>query len=408
MQMKIRLYKKGTCYRPSLLGLVVLLLIIALGIRVLMPRAYTFLFINRPVETKTMVLEGWVPTYALQEALRYFNENNYENLIVTGIPITQYEYASDFKYTSKATKLALQHFGYTDTIYETANPTNIYRDRTYTTALITKQLFDEHPEWDRSFNVYSMGVHSHRSMVLFQKAFPDDFKIGVVAHADRAFIGDEWWKSSIGFRNVTNELLAITYAKLFFHPDEDAVKEKVSYGKFFDKNENARIDKHFEFSDTLRSPFTKEEIENFHGFTYFPVDQKYFVAASFVTDTTTPIFEMPTTTKRKPVYRIYGYLNFQLNDSLYQLTAYQNMSHKNHPEYGKYLFVPFTDLTNGKETYGGGRYLDILIPETDSIFLDFNETYNPYCAYSERWSCPLVPFENHLNTSILAGEKKYK
>jgi uncharacterized protein (DUF1684 family) len=77
-------------------------------------------------------------------------------------------------------------------------------------------------------------------------------------------------------------------------------------------------------------------------------------------------------------------------------------------EYGNLLFLPFRDKTNGKTTYGAGRYLDISFPASDSIYLDFNKAYNPYCAYDDRWSCPLVPFENHLEVSILAGEKKYR
>ena len=74
-------------------------------------------------------------------------------------------------------------------------------------------------------------------------------------------------------------------------------------------------------------------------------------------------------------------------------------------EYAGFLFLPFKDLTNGKETYGGGRFMDILIPDTDKIILDFNKAYNPYCAFSHRYSCPLPPFENWLKTEIPAGEK---
>ena len=75
------------------------------------------------------------------------------------------------------------------------------------------------------------------------------------------------------------------------------------------------------------------------------------------------------------------------------------------PGYENSLFVPFTDLTNGKETYGGGRYMDVEIPEGDSIVLDFNKAYNPYCAYSTNYSCPIPPKENDLPISINAGLK---
>jgi uncharacterized protein (DUF1684 family) len=85
------------------------------------------------------------------------------------------------------------------------------------------------------------------------------------------------------------------------------------------------------------------------------------------------------------------------------------MAFLNDTVWGHYLFVPFRDKTCGHESYAAGRYLDLSIPEgTDSVWLDFNKSYNPYCAYADRWSCPLVPFENWLDVNIRAGEKKYR
>ena len=77
------------------------------------------------------------------------------------------------------------------------------------------------------------------------------------------------------------------------------------------------------------------------------------------------------------------------------------------PAYKNYIFLPFTDDSNGFETYGGGRYLDIDKPEDGvrKIVLDFNIAYNPYCAYSDAYSCPIPPRENNLSVKILAGAK---
>ena len=171
-----------------------------------------------------------------------------------------------------------------------------------------------------------------------------------------------------------------------------------------------RLKKDANLVDTAISRFNKQEREMFaeKGLQYFDPDEQYRVVAEFVTDTSTPVFQMPTTTDRKPNYRIYGYLHFIVKDTLCKLTAYQNMDFKNNPSYDGTMFVPFIDNTNGLYTYGGGRYLDIEIPNSDTTFIDFNTAYNPYCAYSARWSCPLVPFENDLNISIFAGEKNYK
>ena len=79
------------------------------------------------------------------------------------------------------------------------------------------------------------------------------------------------------------------------------------------------------------------------------------------------------------------------------------------PHYRDYLFIPFKDLTNGKESYGGGRYIDLRMRQLDKdkVILDFNKSYNPYCAFSEEYSCPIPPKENHLTIAIEAGEKNY-
>jgi uncharacterized protein (DUF1684 family) len=80
------------------------------------------------------------------------------------------------------------------------------------------------------------------------------------------------------------------------------------------------------------------------------------------------------------------------------------------PTYKNYLFVPFKDLSSGKETYGGGRYLDFETTaiKEDLVILDFNKAYNPYCAFSSGFSCPIPPKENHLNVRVEAGEKNFK
>ena len=114
---------------------------------------------------------------------------------------------------------------------------------------------------------------------------------------------------------------------------------------------------------------------------------------------------MPTSTERLPVYRRYGYATFTLDSTELVLEVYQNMEHRKHPEYGKYLFIPFRDKTSGKDTYGGGRFIEVLIPKGKELELDFNLCFNPYCSYSDRYSCPIPPEANTLDFEIKAGEK---
>ena len=74
----------------------------------------------------------------------------------------------------------------------------------------------------------------------------------------------------------------------------------------------------------------------------------------------------------------------------------------------KSLFLPFADLTNGQTTYNGGRYLDVEMPRTDEVFIDFNLAFNPFCVYDDSFVCPIPPKENYLDFLVEAGEKKLK
>jgi len=83
--------------------------------------------------------------------------------------------------------------------------------------------------------------------------------------------------------------------------------------------------------------------------------------------------------------------------------------HSNIPAYADHLFLPFKDATNGEESYGGGRYIDLKASsiKDDKMAVDFNKTYNPWCAYSDGYNCPIPPIANHLDASLMAGEAKY-
>jgi uncharacterized protein len=85
------------------------------------------------------------------------------------------------------------------------------------------------------------------------------------------------------------------------------------------------------------------------------------------------------------------------------LSLYQNHELRTTETHKNHLFLPFKDLTNGTESYGDGRYLDLSIPEGEPLVIDFSKAYNPYCAYSSHYSCPIPPKENRLRIPIRAG-----
>lgn len=162
-----------------------------------------------------------------------------------------------------------------------------------------------------------------------------------------------------------------------------------------------------EFRDPRTSPLKPEDRPTFTGLQRFPYDPAFHVTATFTLAEDAKPFKMRTTTDRTPEYRPYGTLRFTLQGKTYQLTVYQNVDLVKRPGMEHYLFLPFTDLTNGEETYGGGRFLDLEGPLGAQVDLDLNKAYNPYCAYDHRYSCPIPPPENHLALPVKAGVLRY-
>ena len=161
------------------------------------------------------------------------------------------------------------------------------------------------------------------------------------------------------------------------------------------------------FSDSLKSPLTKDDLKEFKGLDFFPISEKFIVEALFIRTKREKAFAMKTTTSRTPLYVKYGELHFKIDEKEFKLNVYQNIDLSKKPGYSDYLFLPFSDLTCGKESYIGGRYVDMRMQKGKTWIIDFNKAYNPYCAYNYKYSCPIVPLENDLDIEILAGVKKF-
>lgn len=165
-----------------------------------------------------------------------------------------------------------------------------------------------------------------------------------------------------------------------------------------------------EFRNKAESPLKDEDFADFKGLNYFPVDKDLRVTAQFTRTPSEKWFQMPTSSGVTKKFVKFGILKFKVRGKALTLSVYQMdpaISAK-FPEYSDLLFVPFKDISNRTETYGGGRYIDIKTPKDNSVILDFNMAYNPNCAYGgEKWNCPIPPSENSLKVEIAAGEKRF-
>ncbi|RZJ71058.1 DUF1684 domain-containing protein [Flavobacterium sp.] len=162
-----------------------------------------------------------------------------------------------------------------------------------------------------------------------------------------------------------------------------------------------------EYADKKESPLLDEDFRTFKGLDFYPIAAKFIVEAKFVKAQNEKSFEMKTTGARRPVYVKFGELHFTLDGKACKLNLYKNIELSKKEGYEDHLFLPFSDLTCGKESYIGGRYIDMKVPKSDKVTIDFNRAYNPYCAYNHKYSCPIVPMENDLAVEIKAGVKKF-
>jgi uncharacterized protein (DUF1684 family) len=143
---------------------------------------------------------------------------------------------------------------------------------------------------------------------------------------------------------------------------------------------------------------------------FFPVNEKYRITCRFERTMNSPWFRMESSGPIKKNYRVYGIIHFIIKDTAVTLNIYQSQDLMTTKEYKDHLFIPFTDATSGEETYESGRYIDLEIKDisNETVLIDFNKAYNPYCAYvSGKYNCPIPPAENRLTVAIHAGERSF-
>lgn len=158
----------------------------------------------------------------------------------------------------------------------------------------------------------------------------------------------------------------------------------------------ARTNKNDFFARHPQSPLTQAQKRDFKGLNYFPESAALRLEVEVETSQTLENITIDTTGGQPQTYQRFGRFKFNVDGQTTELTIYQNKNG---------FFLPFVDALAGKETYPAGRYLEPEKLPNGKFLVDFNEAYNPYCAYNEQWSCPITPAENRLKVSVYAGEK---
>jgi len=213
------LIAQTTRWRPTLrawLGMALLAAVAALGA---VRWIYPFLAITERVDSKVLVVEGWLPDFMpINPVVKEFRSGHYELLVVTGGPTPKRELLGEFKTYAELTKAILEKRGLDPNIIIAVPSVGVARDRTYATAVALKEWLETRQPSIRAFNLITLGAHGRRSRLLFQEAVGPGVKIGIISTGEQRYESTQWWQSSSGVREVLGETIAYLYARLVFHP----------------------------------------------------------------------------------------------------------------------------------------------------------------------------------------------
>jgi hypothetical protein len=215
------LFRRRQCTVPTWRGWL-LILVCALGLATAtVLNAYPFLALTDPAPGSggILVAEGWGPDFFLASVKSEFQKGSYSDLFTTGGPIEKGAKFCHYKTFAEYSEASLVEMGLDSSHLHAVPARSVLRDRTYSSAVALKQWLHEHGMKPERITLMSVGPHARRSRLLFQKAFGDDVKIGIIAVEDDTpeIERHHWWMTSEGFRSVTGEMIAYLYARVIFH-----------------------------------------------------------------------------------------------------------------------------------------------------------------------------------------------
>ena len=213
------LLKRKETWTLTWRGWMIALLLTAAFLAIGLWRVHPFLALNRPTKAEDLVVEGWIPEYALQKSVDEFQSHPYRRIFTSGGPVSAVgsPAADDDTYAYVAAS-RLRKLGLERSVVQMVPANATDRDRTYSSAVALRKWLNERGVSPHSINVVTLGVHARRTRLLYEKAFGDDVTVGVIAVEDREYNPRRWWRYSEGVREVISEGVAYLYARFLFHP----------------------------------------------------------------------------------------------------------------------------------------------------------------------------------------------
>ena len=218
------LLRRRQCLVPTWQGWLVLVLVWAALGALAIREIHPFLAVNDPQPGGYLVVEGWAPDYALEQAVAEFRRQHYEKLIVTGGPLVWGAPLSEYKTYADLAAATLVKLGLNTNVVQAVPSKLVRQDRTYAAAISLRDWLVAHHLAASKVHLMTEGPHARRSRLLFQKVLGKDVTVGITAIPLRDYDARHWWRYSAGVRAVIDESVAYVYTSLFFHPRRDPLE----------------------------------------------------------------------------------------------------------------------------------------------------------------------------------------
>jgi len=196
---------------------IILCLSIACALVFTIKNIHSFLSSNHPIQADLLVVEGWLPDYALEEAMNEFRVHNYDLLVITGEPLSKGSLLLEYKTSAHAAAATMKKLGFDEELVVVTVP-SVQKNRTFASALAFRKWLLNSELSVKAINIYSLGAHARRSRLLFEKTLCNKLEIGVIAAENLRYDPRQWWTSSIGVQTVIGEAIAYIISRFFFYP----------------------------------------------------------------------------------------------------------------------------------------------------------------------------------------------
>lgn len=211
--MKIRLIRRREMWAITKEGWLIAMMGLIISIMLIVNKIHPFLAVSSPVKADILVVEGWLPDYAIESAIAEFKKGKYRQLITTGLPLSKGYYLAEYKNYAELTAATCIALGFDRDKIVAVPAANVLKYRTAASAIALRDWLATSALKVDAINLYSLGTHARRSWLIFKQVLNPEIQVGIIAAETQDYNPQEWWKSSEGFRTVTGEIIAYLYAR---------------------------------------------------------------------------------------------------------------------------------------------------------------------------------------------------